>query len=206
MMNAFTRRVRNVPARLAAVLAAIVLSAAPTGAQVTDRLGVPGPIELGGRSYHLAWSASPNDDYIKQEYVPPDESVESYRAMVLVELATGGVDVADAVRAQTEMLAKRKGSDPLVNFSVLQHDSSDEMLLDFIVSSKDANGEYIVEWDAYRYAPYRAASGATGVLLYGVSHRAYGNADAKAFLSGLKPFRRAQIDALTQAPLPQPER
>jgi hypothetical protein len=104
------------------------------------------------------------------------------------------------------MLKKRKGSDPLVNMNILQHDATGEVLLDFIVSTKDAKGEYIVEWDAYRYAPYKDKFGKTGVLLYAISHRAYGNQNAKTFLGGLKQLRPAQIGALTKAALPLPHR
>ncbi len=178
---------------------ALILMVAPAPAQVVDYLGVPGPIELGGESYELAWSSKPSENYIKQEYVPSGQTPETYNQMVFVERVTGDVKVVDAVREQVDMLEKRKGSDPLVNFEVLQKNATDEVVLDFLVGAKDSKGEYIVEWDLYRYAPMKS-----GVLLFAVSHRAYGNENAKAFLSGLKQLRTAQTGALLKADLPEP--
>ena len=193
----------NMPmGRIAAALFTLAAMAMPAAAQVIDHLGVPGPIEFDGRSYELAWSAKPAENYTKQEYLPSGQTVETYAQMLLVEVVTGNKRVMDAVGDQVDTLNKRKSSDPLVNVAVIENKAAREALVDFIVSAKDANGEYILEWNAYRYAPYRGASGETGVLLYAVSHRAYGNENAKTFLSGLKALRPTQIDALAKATLP----
>lgn len=188
------------PTRLAAILAT-ALWLAPVQAQTTDHLGLPGPISLGGDSFALAWSARPADNYIKQEYLPAGQASDSYSRMVLVETVTG-VEVMDAVRAQTDTLGRRKETDPLVNMEVVRNEARGEALLDFIVSSKNEAGEYVVEWNAYRYAPLAEESG-PGVMLFGVSHRAFGNDAAKAFLQDLSTLRPAWIGALTNAPLPE---
>lgn len=189
-----------------AALLAIVMIAAPAAAEVTDFLGVPGPIAFDGKSYQLVWTSQPSQNYTKQEYVPAGQRVESYDQMLLVELATGGVTVGKAVGAQVDMLKKRKASDPLVNFEVLQNNATKEVLLDFILSGKDSKGEAIVEWNAYRYAPYSDASGKSGVLLFAISQRAYGDENATAFLRGLKQLRPGQRAALAKADLPKPTR
>lgn len=190
------------PTRLAAILTAS-LWLAPAQAQTTDHLGLPGPITLGGDSFALAWSSRPADNYIKQEYLPAGEIPDSYSRMVLVETVTGGVDVMDALRAQTETLSQRKETDPLVNMEVIQNEATGEALLDFIVSSRNEAGEYVVEWNAYRYAPLAAGQGGPGVMLFGISHRASGNDAAKAFLQELSTLRPAQIGLLADAPLPE---
>jgi len=187
------------------VIAVVLTTMAATAGAPSDYLGAPGPIEFDGKLFQLAWSARPNETYVKQEYVPSGQAPDTYFQMLLVELVTGNIKVADAVRNQVIMLEKRRGSDPLVNMNILRHDATGEVLLDFIVSSKDAKGEYIVEWDAYRYAPYKDASGRAGVLLYAISHRAYGNQNAKTFLSGLKQFRQGQIAILAKSSLPVPK-
>lgn len=189
--------------RLVPALAA-ALWLAPVQAQTTDHLGLPGPIALAGDSYALAWSARPAENHTKQEYLPPGETPDSYNRMLLVETVAGDIGVMDAVRAQAEMLTQRKASDPLANMDIVQNEATGEALLDFIVSSKDEAGEYIVEWNAYRYAPLAEAAGGPGVMLFGVSHRAYGNEAAKTFLQGLSTLRPTQIRALAEAPLPQP--
>lgn len=187
---------------VSAVLIVAIMVAAAAAAEVTDHIGVSGPIEFAGKSYELAWSSQPADNYVKQEYVPSGQNVETYAQMLHVEIVTGKIKVMDAVRSQVDMLNKRKGSDPLVNMSVIENKATGEALLDFIVSSKNAKGEYIVEWNAYRYAPYNDASSEAGVLLYAISHRAYGTENAKIFLEGLKTLRRDQINILAEARLP----
>jgi len=190
------------PTRLAAILTA-ALWLAPVQAQTTDYLGLPGPITLGDDSFALAWSSRPADNYIKQEYLPTGETPDSYSRMVLVETVTGGVEVMDAVRAQTETLTQRKETDPLVNMEVIRNEATGEALLDFIVSSRNEAGEYVVEWNAYRYAPLAPGEDGPGVMLFGISHRASGNDAAKAFLQELPTLRPARIEALAGAPLPE---
>ena len=174
--------------------------AAATGA--VDHLGVPGPIRFDGKSFALAWSARPSTGYIKQAYVPAGQVVKSYEQMLLAERVSGGLKAIDAARMQMKALEERKASDPLVRMDLIQNPKSGEVLLDFIVSAKDSNGGVIVEWNAYRYATILGAE--PGVLLFGISHRAYGTENAKAFLGRLKTFRPAQITALTQADMPRP--
>jgi hypothetical protein len=123
-----------------------------------------------------------------------------YDQMLLVERFTGNIKALDAVKSQIAMLEKRKGADPVVNFEVLQNNAPDEVALDFLVSAKDSKGEFIVEWNLYRYVPAKS-----GVLLFAVSHRAYGNENAKAFLGGLKQLRAAQTGAFLKASLPEPK-
>jgi len=181
------------------VLAAI----SPALAQpVTDYLKVPGPIALGDTSYELAWSAQPAPDYTKQEYVPAGQSVDNFESMVIVEFLVGDATPASIAQSQIAMLEERKASDPLVNMDLLVNDASGEIILDFVVSAADANGDIIVEWNAYRYASATTSDGQSGGLLFAVSHRAYGDADAKTFLAGLATLRSEQIDRIAAAPLP----
>ena len=124
------------------VLAAII----PALAQpVTDYLNIPGPIALGDTSYELAWSAQPAPDYTKQEYVPAGQSVDNFESMVIVEFLVGDATPASIAQSQIAMLEERKTSDPLVNMDLLVNDASGEIILDFVVSAADANGDI---WEA----------------------------------------------------------
>ncbi len=183
---------------------AIMMMAASAAAEVIDYLGIPGPIAFDGQTYELAWSSAPSSGYAKQEYLPAGQRPDAFKQLLLLERIMGNVKVMDAVRSQVDMLKKRKATDPLVNMNILQRDVTGEVLLDFIVSTKDKKGEYVIEWNAYRYTPYHDPSGNPGVLLFGVSHRAYGNDNAKTFLAGLKQLRPAQIKILAGTPLPKP--
>ncbi len=189
----------SLSASLRAVAVGCALLATSAAAQdADDRLGVAGPIVFGEKSYELAWSSHPQPNYYKQEYVQPGETSQAYSSMLLIEVLTSGAGVREALAAQVQMLNERKANDPLVNMDLLQNQHTGEAILDFIVSSKDDKGEYIVEWNAYRYAPRTGE----GVTMFGISHRAYGDAAAREFLTGLRTMRPGQIDALARHELP----
>ena len=184
-----------------AAIVPVIQSPIAAAAEAVDHRGVPGPLRFDGKSFALAWSAKPSDGHTKQEYIPAGQKVETYDQMLLVERVAGKLKAIDAARAQVQTLEKRKASDPLVNMSLIQNPKNGEVLLDFVVSAKDRDGRVIVEWNAYRYATIEGA--APGVMLFGVSHRAYGNENAKAFLGQLKTLRSAQVGALAGVDMPK---
>ncbi len=108
--------------------------------------------------------------------------------MVLVNALVGKGTVRSAAAIKVDELKRRKATDPLVNFAVIQNDRTGEIILDFILSAKDAQGGAIVEWNAYRYASLEVPGSKTGILLFGISRRAYGDG-AMDFLRGLKAAR-----------------
>ena len=165
-----------------------------------DRLSLPDSISFNGEHYGLSWSSHPTPDYYKQEYLPAGQTSERFQRMVLIEATVRGVDVNGAVAAQVNMLNKRKPTDPTVNFAVLKNPNG-EVILDFILSAQNSKGEDTVEWNAYRYAALRGKGGESGVLLFGISRRAYGD-DTTNFLRGLKSTRPVEINALATFPLP----
>jgi hypothetical protein len=166
-----------------------------------DRLSVPGPISLNAVSYRLSWSSHPSPFYYKQEYLPAGQTSEHFERMLLVEAIARGADVDGVVSAQVNRLNRRKATDPTVNFAILKNPKNREVILDFILSDDSNEAGSVVEWNAYRYAPLRGKDGHAGVLLFGISRRAYGD-DSTEFLRRLKPARPAEIDALAKYPLP----
>lgn len=189
---------------LGAILLGYALSVTTALAQVTDYLGLPGPIELSGEQYELAWSSNPQDNYIKHEYIPAGQTVEAFEDMVILETLIGEIVPLQAAAAQVENLNQSRSNDPLLNMDLIENEATGEALLDFLISATTAEGENIVEWNAYRYAPYTNAQGASGILLFAVSHRAYGDENSRAFLESLGSLRTDQIQALASAPLPEP--
>lgn len=187
------------------VLALLVLCAAPVLAQSddkTERLGVPGPVSFEGLDYALAWTSHPSADYFKQEYLPAGQASESYSHMFLIELVTTGVAPKDAAGAQIASLNERKASDPLVFYDAIVNAATGDVILDFIVSGTTKDGKLIVEWNGYRYSPYKGQK--TGITLYGISRRAYGD-EAKAFLTALKDWRSKTIEELAKFNAPKVE-
>jgi hypothetical protein len=121
--------------------------------------------------------------------------------MVLIEAVAQGIDVGGAVSAQVDTLNRRKSTDPTVNFAILKNPNNGEMILDFILSGQSTKDDSIVEWNAYRYSPLKDKRGNWGVLLFGISRRAYGD-DTREFLRRLKSARLSEIDLLAHYPLP----
>lgn len=190
--------------RLAAIAMSYALSVTAPFAQINDYLGLPGPIALGDEQYELAWSSNPQDNYIKHEYVPAGQTVEAFEDMVIIETLIGAIEPLQAAAAQVENLNQGRPNDPLLNMDLIENEASGEALLDFLLSDRTAEGELVIEWNAYRYAPYEDGEGNAGILLFALSHRAYGEENGRAFLESLGTFRTDQIQALASAPLPEP--
>ena len=180
---------------LAAAIA--VLTLMPIAAQ-SDLLGLPGPISFQGEDYTLAWTSRPSDNYVKQEYVPAGQQVETYRDMILVEAVTGALTPIDAAASQIQSLEVRKGVDPVLNYELIRNDAAGEVLLDFLISDLEAD-PVIVEWNAYRY---QALGDGEGVALVGISRRGYGEDGAKSFMTSLGAMRNDTIDALANLSFP----
>lgn len=188
---------------LAAAALLAMFSAAPAAAQTTtDYLGVPGPITIGDTDYVLSWSSNPQPGYFKQEYLPAGDKLESYNSMVIVEFLATDRPTADVVSAQVDMINQRKASDPIANMAMFSNPKTSEIVLDFVLSAKDQAGEYIIEWNGYRYGDAQF-EGKNGSLLFAISDRAYGNDASKTFLRGLTDHKTQRINSLTKADLPE---
>jgi hypothetical protein len=158
---------------------------------VVDHLKVPGPIAFSGETFRLAWSSHPNDRLYKQEYLPAGQVPERYQSMLMLDLMFDGVTPRKKAEAFAASLQARKASDPVVNFQLLQGDNG-QVILDFVLSGKQPNGDLILEWNAYRYSAL-----GDGVQMVGISRRAYGDAAAEDFLRNrLKTLRDRDIKAL----------
>jgi NAD(P)-dependent dehydrogenase (short-subunit alcohol dehydrogenase family) len=112
--------------------------------------------------------------------------------MVLIDVRPVGAGVVQTVRAMIEQIDARKATDPVANYDVLVNDAGDEILLDFLMSARDASG-LIVEWNAYRYFP---GPGGQGTTVIAISRRGYDDA-ARDFLVGLKTRRQQDISTLS---------
>ncbi|WP_283180066.1 hypothetical protein [Gemmobacter sp. 24YEA27] len=188
---------------LAGLTMALFLNTGAAMAEMAqDYLGIPGPITLGGAEYGLAWSSQPTPHYTKQEYLPAGQQPGAQTSMVMLEFLAGGISPADAVAQKVTELNARKASDPVTNYSILEHKDGQELILDFVISGHTEAGEMILEWNGYRYFTAEDDQGQHGVFLFAISHRAYGEADARRFLEGLSAFRNQQIDALARAAKP----
>jgi hypothetical protein len=201
---ALSRRKRMFRQTIAAAALVALCSVTPALAQeVTDYLDIPGPIRVGDTDYALAWSSNPQPGYFKQEYLPEGAALESYDSMVIVEFFATEAPLAEVVAAQTAMIEQRKGNDPVANFALFSNAESGEVLLDFLLSGRDEENEFILEWNGYRYAE-GTLEDEPGSMLFAISERAYGNDASEAFLSTLSTFKTQRLEDLTRADFPRP--
>jgi hypothetical protein len=177
------------------LLVVVLLAGSPAlvlADELVERLSVPGPLELDGQQYHLAWTSHPLPHFYKQEYLPQGQTLPRYRQMLMLDLLTVDATPAQLALAKIEELDARKPADPLVNHDIIVKPDGSAVLLDFVLSAPDANGDLIVEWNAYRYE-----ARPEGVLLFGISRRGYGHEDARRFLGEeLKQNRSRWIDEM----------
>lgn len=152
---------------------------------VTDRIGVKGPLTFNGVNYNLAWSDKPKDYYYIQEYLPEGEKPESFNQMMTIHLFVTEMSVYDAVQQKVKELKRRKNTDPLCNYQVTESPDGKEYMVDFLLSESRGDEMTIAEFNVYRYKQVDLGNNQTGLLVYAYSKRSYGD-DITGFLTILK--------------------
>lgn len=170
---------------------------APSLAQ-EDLIGVPGPLTFEGTEFILAWSSHPTPAYYKHEYLPEGQKVESYGQMFMLEVLTDGKTPKTAAADMVTALEQRRGTDPVLNYDIIENAQTGEVILDFLLSG-DASPTIVVEWNAYRYVPR-----GDGLVLYAISRRGYGDGAAQ-FIKALGSWRMQAINALASMDVPEPK-
>ena len=153
-----------------------------------DYLNTGKVITFDNVNYNLLWSSHPSDNYYKQEYLPEKDTLGRFKKLILLEFVKGKTPVKDIVETKIAELDSLKKSDPMINYQMFEKEG--EIMLDFIVSENipDTKELNIVERNVYRYKSFTGVNNKEGVLLFGVSERAYGE-DINNFLLTLKEKR-----------------
>jgi hypothetical protein len=168
-------------------------------------LHVTGSLNFGGKAHNLAWSSHPTAGYYKQEYLPKGESSSRFKTMLLMEVVTGGPEVKQAVSAKLAELKALKQANPLVEYEIFDKAKTGEYLLHFLLTAAAPDGKInIAERNVYRYKTFIDKEGKPGVLLFGVSTRAYGSG-VSSFLAETAKAKAALVNAVAQLALPQPQ-
>ncbi len=182
----------------------LLLTSVTTQAQVIDRIGVKGPIEFNKTKFSLAWSEKPNPNYFVQEYLPKNETVEKFNELITVNVFVMDITVENAIQQKVNELTKRKETDKVSNFSVINSPDGKESILDCILSA-DKNGELdIVEFIIYRYKQIELENNQKALLIYSYSKRSYGK-NITSFLKKLGNQRTELINIMISQELPKIE-
>ena len=194
----------NLKNKITTVLLGLLLTTFSFGqtAKSIEYLGVAQQLSFDKGSYNLAWTSHPTDNYYKQEYLAKGDTIEKFKKLILLEIITGKTKLKDVVATKIAELKKMKASNPVVNYETFEKDG--EVMLDFLVSENTPDGKYlsIVERNVYRYKSVVDKNGLKGVLLFGVSERAYGD-DIDKFFPNLKAHRFDLINLVGAFDLPE---
>lgn len=171
--------------------------------EIKDYLNIPGPLTFNKTDYNLAWSSHPTVNYYKQEYLPKGDDIDNFKKLMIID-----VIISDSLNLQNIMLSKiaeleeMKKSDPVVNYKMFNNPEKTEYIIDFVESQGTESALHIVEWNAYRYKIFTDKSGKKGVILLGISLRAYDN-KIKDFFGWLKDGRLKNINKLIEFNIPE---
>jgi hypothetical protein len=171
---------------------------------VVDYLNLPGPIVFDSKSYNLSWTSHPSANYYKQEYIVKGDNVAKFNSMLMVELVTGDIKIKDVVAGKMEELKKMKEADPFINYEGFDNPKTGEYMIDFLLSQNTPDGKNIsiAERNVYRYIPFSDKTGRTGIILFAISTRSYGD-KIQPFLVSLKSKKSDLVNKIAQYKLPE---
>ena len=199
----FTQIKNNVVLLIAMAFTISTMTMAQKNKPVTNYMAVPGPIVFDSKAYHLNWSAHPAANFYKQEYLVKGDAETKYKTMVLIDAIAGQQELKNVVATKISELKKMKESNPVVNYEIIQNPKTGEYLLDFLLTANAPDGSMsIIERNVYRYKIFSNDSGKKGVMLFGVSTRAYGAAAANQMLVSLKATRKDLVNKVSQFTMP----
>lgn len=168
--------------------------------KITEYLNIPGPITLDSKTYQLAWSSHPNENYFKQEYLSSNENLQKYNTMILIDFVKGNFEIKDAINQKVTELEEIKKTNPVVNYQVFENNG--EYILDFLITenSKDGKEILIAERNVYRYKLINENNN-KGVMLFAVSERGY-KENMEAFFNNLKENSTKLVEIVGNYKLP----
>ena len=141
--------------------------------KVEDYLHLGDKYRFDNKDYKLVWSSHPASNFYKQEYILPNENVEKYTRMIMIDFLEGDLTPKDAISNHVNNLENSKKQNPIINYQMYEREG-EEYMLDFITSKNSQDGKevLILERNVYRYFRINTPK-RKGLLIFGVSDRAY---------------------------------
>ena len=180
-----------------------ISSITPPDQSVKEYLGLARTLAFDGASYTLSWSSHPTAAYYKQEYVLKGEKTEHFTKMILADVLVGNQLAKDLADNKIADLKQQKSGNPFIEYQLSE--KSGEYILDFIITANSADGKTITiaERNVYRYRNFKNAAGKTGIVMYGISNRAYG-AGCASFIKTQKNNRNTLSDKFSAVSFADP--
>ena len=170
--------------------------------KVEDYLHLGDKYRFDNKDYKLVWSSHPASNFYKQEYILPNENVEKYTRMIMIDFLEGDLTPKDAISNFVNNLENSKKQNPIINYQMYERE--DEYILDFIISKNSQDGKevLILERNVYRYFRINTPK-RKGVLLFGVSDRAYTKKEMDNMFSVLKNKKLDLVNKVIQIEVPK---
>ena len=170
--------------------------------KVEDYLHLGDKYRFDNKDYKLVWSSHTMDNFYKQEYILPNENVEKYTRMIMIDFLEGDLTPKDAISNNVNNLENSKKQNPIINYQMYERE--DEYILDFITSKNSQDGKevLILERNVYRYFRINTPK-RKGVLLFGISDRAYTKKEMDNMFSILKNKKLDLVNKVIQIEVPK---
>ena len=170
--------------------------------KVEDYLHLGSKYRFDNKDYELVWSSHPASNFYKQEYILPNENVEKYKRLILIDFIEGDLNPKDVLSSLANSLENSKKQNPVINYKV--YEKNNEYMIDFIMSenSQDGKDVLILERNVYRYFRINTPK-RKGILLFGVSDRAYTKKEMDNMFSVLKNKKLDLVNKVIQIEVPK---
>ena len=170
--------------------------------KVEDYLHLGDKYRFDNKDYELVWSSHPASNFYKQEYILPNENVEKYKRLILIDFIEGDLDPKDVLSSLANSLENSKKQNPVINYKV--YEKNNEYMIDFIMSENSQDGKevLILERNVYRYFRINTPK-RKGILLFGVSDRAYTKKEMDNMFSVLKNNKFELVNKVAKIEVPK---
>ena len=170
--------------------------------KVEDYLHLGDKYRFDNKDYKLVWSSHPASNFYKQEYILPNENVEKYTRMIMIDFLEGDLTPKDTISNFVNNSENSKKQNPIINYQMYEREN--EYMLDFIISKNSQDGKeiLILERNVYRYFRINTPK-RKGVLLFGVSDRAYTKKEMDNMFSVLKNKKLDLVNKVIQIEVPK---
>ena len=170
--------------------------------KVEDYLHLGDKYRFDNKDYELVWSSHPASNFYKQEYILPNENVEKYKRLILIDFIEGDLAPKDVLSSLANSLENSKKQNPVINYKV--YEKNNDYMIDFIMSENSQDGKevLILERNVYRYFRINTPK-RKGVLLFGISDRAYTKKEMDNMFSVLKNKKLDLVNKVIQIEVPK---
>lgn len=170
--------------------------------KVEDYLHLGDKYRFDNKDYGLVWSSHPASNFYKQEYILPNENVEKYKRLILIDFIEGDLAPKDVLSGLVNSLENSKKQNPVINYKV--YEKNNEYMIDFIMSENSQDGKevLILERNVYRYFRINTSK-RKGILLFGVSDRAYTKKEMDNMFSVLKNNKLELVNKVAKIEVPK---